>query len=88
MADKAAIRSTPLEDLYIILAGWGEDGATAFRVMVYPMIMWIWIGGWLMMLGGLIAFWPEGQRLPRSRERTASEEIEKGGVASSHDPGA
>lgn len=74
--NEAAIRFTPTEDLYIILAGWGEDGTTAFKVLVYPMVIWIWIGGGLMILGGVIAFWPEGRRLPRPNKRTAGEETE------------
>ena len=59
----AAIRSTPVEDLYITIAGWNDTGLTEFKASVYPLTMWIWIGAWLMLLGGLIAFWPEKKRL-------------------------
>jgi|GEM_PF-4630399 len=58
----AAVRSSPVEDLYVTIVGWDETGLTKFKVSIYPLTMWIWIGGWLMMLGGLIAFWPERQR--------------------------
>jgi cytochrome c-type biogenesis protein CcmF len=58
----ASVRSSPVEDLYVTIVGWDEAGLTEFKVSIYPLTMWIWIGGWLMMLGGLIAFWPERQR--------------------------
>ena len=59
---EVARRSTLAEDLYVILISWDEDGATAFKVLVNPLVSWIWIGGWIFLLGGLIAFWPERQR--------------------------
>ena len=61
---EVAKRSTLVEDLYVILVGWDEDGTTAFRVLVNPLVSWIWIGGWVFLLGGLIAFWPERRRPP------------------------
>ncbi len=63
---EVAIRSTLIEDLYVILIGWDEDGTTAFKVLVNPLVNWIWIGGVVFVLGGLIAFWPERRKLPVS----------------------
>lgn len=57
-----AIRSTLAEDLYLILVGWDEGGTTHFKAMVNPLIIWIWIGGGLFLLGGLVAFWPEQRK--------------------------
>ena len=56
---KVAIRSTLREDLYIILISSEEDGTAAFKVLVNPLVSWIWMGGIILVLGGLIAFWPE-----------------------------
>jgi cytochrome c-type biogenesis protein CcmF len=56
---EVAIRSTLVEDLYVILVSWDESGAAAFKVLVNPLVIWIWIGGTVVVLGGLIAFWPE-----------------------------
>jgi cytochrome c-type biogenesis protein CcmF len=62
---EVAIHSTLAEDLYVILAGWEtittEDGdivQASFVVLVNPLVKWIWIGGGVFLLGGLIAFWP------------------------------
>jgi len=59
---EVAIRTTLLEDLYVILVGWDEDGTTAFKVLVNPLVNWIWIGGGVLVLGGLIAFGPGQDR--------------------------
>jgi len=56
---EVAIHTNPLEDIYVILIGWEEDGAAAFKVLVNPLVVWIWIGGGLLLSGGLIALWPE-----------------------------
>lgn len=65
---EVAIRSTLVEDLYVILIGWDEDGTTAFKVLVNPLVSWIWIGGVVFVIGGLIAFWPERRKLPAPRK--------------------
>ncbi len=68
---EVAIRTTPIEDLYVILIGWDEDGTTAFKVLVNPLVNWIWIGGGVLVLGGLIAFWPDRRKLPAPRQAKA-----------------
>jgi len=68
---EVAIRSTLLEDLYVILAGWDEDGTASFKILVNPLVSWIWIGGGIFLLGGLIAFWPDRQKLPASSQPKA-----------------
>lgn len=61
---EVAIRSTLWEDLYIILAGWEGDVA-AFSVYVNPLVVWMWIGGGVLLLGTVIAVWPD----PREKRR-------------------
>jgi cytochrome c-type biogenesis protein CcmF len=52
---RVAIRSTPFEDLYVVLAGTEPDGTAAFQVFVNPLVTWIWAGAALLILGVLIA---------------------------------
>jgi len=66
---EVAIRSTMMEDLYVILAGIGDDGTANFKVIVNPLMMWMWIGGVLMSLGTVVAFWPERREALRARAR-------------------
>jgi len=56
------VLTSPIEDLYITMVGWDSAGNTEFKASVHPLVMWIWIGAWLMIAGGLIAFWPDKQR--------------------------
>ena len=59
---EVGIRSTPGEDLYVILINWDSSQNTALKVLVNPLVMWIWIGGGILVLGGVVAFWPETNR--------------------------
>ena len=61
-----AIRTTLREDLYVILAGWETDVA-AFKVYVNPLVVWIWIGGGVMLLGTVFAMWPDARERRRTR---------------------
>ncbi|MCB0114607.1 MAG: heme lyase CcmF/NrfE family subunit [Caldilineaceae bacterium] len=70
-----AIRSTPLEDLYIVLTGWDETGASFF-IFVNPLVMWIWLGGLVLMAGGLIAWWPQRQPRTQPVRRSATQPAE------------
>jgi cytochrome c-type biogenesis protein CcmF len=54
------VRSTLEDDLYIILADWqplSTTGAT-FKVYHNPLINWLWIGGFVFIVGMLWAAWP------------------------------
>jgi cytochrome c-type biogenesis protein CcmF len=56
---QVGIRSTPWEDLYLILGGVEPDGSAAtLKVMLNPMVMWIWIGGLIITFGALITIIP------------------------------
>jgi cytochrome c-type biogenesis protein CcmF len=58
---KVGLRSTPFEDLYVVLAGWEGDGATAkvsLAVFVNPLVSWIWSGGVLLLFGTVVTMWP------------------------------
>jgi len=55
---EVAIHSTWSEDLYVILDSWEDSGqAAGFQIVINPAIMWIWIGGGFLTLGGVIALW-------------------------------
>jgi cytochrome c-type biogenesis protein CcmF len=63
LSTRAGIRSTPVEDLYIIFSELQPDGRTAaFRLLLNPMIWWMWLAGPFVVLGTGIALWPSRQR--------------------------
>ncbi|MBI2980081.1 MAG: heme lyase CcmF/NrfE family subunit, partial [Chloroflexi bacterium] len=75
---EVAIRTTLREDLYVILVGWDEnDNSTAFKVLVNPMVDWIWIGGLVFTIGGLMAFWPERRGLKTPTPARTKEDKEE-----------
>lgn len=51
-----AVRTTLLEDLYVVLAGWESAGAGLnLLVFINPLISWLWIGGIIFLAGGVVA---------------------------------
>jgi len=56
---EVAVRTTPAEDLFVSLVWTGydpKDKSATFRVLVNPLIVWIWVGGGFFLLGGAVAF--------------------------------
>jgi cytochrome c-type biogenesis protein CcmF len=71
-----SIRYGALKDLYSSVIGFeGDAGERAtFRFFLNPGVMWLWVGGGIMALGGLLAAWPGRRRRlvlpePELRER-------------------
>jgi cytochrome c-type biogenesis protein CcmF len=70
---EVAIRTTLREDLYIILSGLGDDGRANFRIIINPLMMWMWIGAGILTIGTVIAFWPQAVPEAHSRARLIAE---------------
>jgi len=69
-ATRVAIRSTPLYDLYVVLAGIDDQsGMATFQIFLTPLVFWLWAGGLVMVIGTVIAMWPN------VRERAAIAEV-------------
>jgi cytochrome c-type biogenesis protein CcmF len=49
---EVAIRTGPVEDLYVVITSFDQDGAAALRAFVNPLTWWIWVGA-AVMLGGM-----------------------------------
>ncbi len=61
-ATEVGIRSTLKEDLYIILASIDQNSkSVTVSVLVNPLILWMWIGGFFMSIGTVIAMLPQRQ---------------------------
>jgi cytochrome c-type biogenesis protein CcmF len=61
---EVALRTNLQEDLYLVLASLEADGLAAFQVLINPLVVWLWIGGAVLIAGTLVAAWP-----PRGRGR-------------------
>ncbi|HXM61098.1 MAG TPA: heme lyase CcmF/NrfE family subunit [Terriglobales bacterium] len=54
-----ANRSTPQEDLYVVYEGQNpETGKPIIKVHLNPLVMWIWIGVWIIIAGTVVALIP------------------------------
>jgi cytochrome c-type biogenesis protein CcmF len=65
---EVAIRSTLQEDLYIVFAGAvnGTEEAV-YRFNLNPLVWWVWFGGFVLVLGGLVTMWPGGPAITGPR---------------------
>ncbi len=60
-----AVRSRPSGDVYVNLQAFSQDGTNAtLRVIVEPLVPWIWAGGMVICLGALISIAPAVRRAP------------------------
>ena len=57
---KAVHRSTFSDDLYVILSGFSEieQNQATLKLLVRPLVSWIWFGGFVIALGTLVSIWP------------------------------
>jgi cytochrome c-type biogenesis protein CcmF len=50
------------QDVYVVLAGVRNLDEAEIRVSFNPLVRWVWMGGALMALGGLVVMWPAADR--------------------------
>jgi cytochrome c-type biogenesis protein CcmF len=69
-----ALHSALREDLYLILSRWSEDGGASFKIIVNPLINFLWLGGLILLASGAVALWPPTRvaRLPAWRKALAT----------------
>lgn len=62
---------TPVNDYYFVLMDFDRDRGTwaSIRLVVTPMVLWLWVAGGVVALGTLYILWPEAR--PRVREAVA-----------------
>ena len=60
---RAVFRSTLKEDLYLILSGFSDVGQNqaTLKVLIRPLVLWIWLGGFVITLGTLMTILPLGR---------------------------
>ena len=61
-ATQAAVRSTPIDDLYLVPSENLANGSVGFRILVNPLIWWMWVAGPVLVLGTLVSLWPSPVR--------------------------
>jgi cytochrome c-type biogenesis protein CcmF len=62
-ASMISITTFGLTDLYVFLADWNGSAEATIRVFINPLTPLVWYGGALMLLGGIVCWWPERRKI-------------------------
>jgi cytochrome c-type biogenesis protein CcmF len=68
---RSGIRSTVVEDLYVIPRDFLADGRISLAVSINPLAWWLWASGPFFIIGTMVALWPQPaveRRPTRKRE--------------------
>jgi cytochrome c-type biogenesis protein CcmF len=72
---EVGIRSDLREDIYVVYAGSIEGTERSnFALSINPLVWWVWAGGVLLVIGGILAMWPGG----RTTVPTARRDVQAG----------
>jgi cytochrome c-type biogenesis protein CcmF len=75
---EVSIYSTAKNDIYVVFQGGTRDGKKAIVQVFYnPLVMWVWIGGIVLVVGTLIALLPNKKAILRRRPEIESKEERK-----------
>ncbi len=58
-----SITTHGVQDLYVFLADWDGTSSVTLNVFVNPLVPLVWLGGLLMLAGGVSCWWPERRRV-------------------------
>ena len=70
-ASQISITTFGVSDLYVVLNQWDGAGQATLQIFVNPLVPLVWYGGLLMLLGGILCWWPERKRVARAAINTA-----------------
>ncbi len=71
-----SISTHGLNDLYVFLSSYEGTNSAVLKVFINPLVSLIWVGGLLMLLGGLTCWWPGRRRAARLIETATPEPVE------------
>jgi cytochrome c-type biogenesis protein CcmF len=75
---EVGIRSGLQEDLYIVFAGAVQGTEEAvYRFTINPLVWWVWFGGVVLIVGGLVTMWPGTPAAPGPRLSAGPREAER-----------
>jgi cytochrome c-type biogenesis protein CcmF len=71
-----SITTYGLRDVYVFLSGYEGTASASVRVFINPLVPLVWFGGVLMLLGGILCWWPERRRSARLIEAAKTAPVE------------
>jgi cytochrome c-type biogenesis protein CcmF len=73
---RSGIRSTFIEDLYVIPRDFLSDGRISLAVSINPLAWWLWASGPFFIIGTMVALWPQAAVERRTVPRKIPDESE------------
>src|SRR5947199_6474353 len=58
------------QDLFVIGDQFNKDGSVVLKVLVNPLVPFVWLAGLVFLFGALIAMWPDARGQRRLARRT------------------
>jgi cytochrome c-type biogenesis protein CcmF len=75
---EVALRSTPVEDLYVVFAGMSDDNERAvIQIFLNPLVMWVWIGAIVLAAGTVVCILPDARVVKIQRRKRTLENLLK-----------
>ena len=66
----------------MVLTDWNGAAQATIRIFVNPLVSLVWYGGVLMLIGGVICWWPERRRTLAAARSAAKPDVAVGaGIA-------
>ncbi len=62
---EVAIREMARQDVYVFFSGLLDAETAILHINFNPLVIWVWIGGFIMAFGGVIVMWPQAERRER-----------------------
>jgi cytochrome c-type biogenesis protein CcmF len=78
-AVRAVILGRPFEDLFVV-ADEPFDGTSktiALRMVIFPLIRWVWIGSILLCVGAIVSLWPRRQKQEQEAREVEPAEVDR-----------
>ncbi|MDI3340560.1 MAG: heme lyase CcmF/NrfE family subunit [Sphaerobacter sp.] len=72
---RMGIKTIGIDDVYLVLDQWDENGTVGLRAYINPMVSWIWVGGAVYVLGMITVLWPAPQPVRRGATRPVREAV-------------
>jgi cytochrome c-type biogenesis protein CcmF len=72
---RVSVFSNTKQDLYVILSGIDKKDRAGFKLIINPLMQWMWIGGYIIAFGALIVLWPDALEKKRLAMIYARQEV-------------
>jgi len=57
-----AIQEGVMRDIYTVYNGMDDNDAAYFKIMVNPLVWWVWFGSYIVVAGTILAWWPRRKK--------------------------